>query len=224
MYNEHIGVEAEEFLKDYYAIVYNEAKRFKGKAYYNDIVQEGMVGLMKAYNRYENGHGKKFSSYAFELVRGAMLHYYRDKTRLIRFPRTYSKIKNIIDDNNYSEKDIIEISKKVQCSEYHVRQVIRLIGSVHLHGDKDLPKQYVSNGEKDSFFGAIIGKEDDFSKIFVDEFLSKIDGRMLEAVNYSLIGLNRTETSKYMNISQPAVSIHLKKAQKKWYAYTRGEI
>jgi RNA polymerase sigma factor for flagellar operon FliA len=39
----------------------------------DDLVQAGMIGLMDAMQRYEDGHGAQFETFAMQRVRGAML-------------------------------------------------------------------------------------------------------------------------------------------------------
>lgn len=39
----------------------------------DDLVQAGMIGLMEALNRYEEGHNAQFETFAMQRIRGAML-------------------------------------------------------------------------------------------------------------------------------------------------------
>ena len=47
----------------------------------------GCLGLIKAYNRYEAQRGAPFPSFAKPHIRGAILHFLRDRAGLIRLPR-----------------------------------------------------------------------------------------------------------------------------------------
>ena len=47
----------------------------------------GYLGLIKAYNRYEAQRGAPFPSFAKPHIRGAILHFLRDRAGLIRLPR-----------------------------------------------------------------------------------------------------------------------------------------
>ena len=47
----------------------------------------GCLGLIKAYNRYEVQRGAPFPSFAKPHIRGAILHFLRDRAGLIRLPR-----------------------------------------------------------------------------------------------------------------------------------------
>jgi RNA polymerase sigma-B factor len=53
---------------------------------YEDLLQVGYVGLIKAVNGYKVGSGAKFSSYAYAMVDGELRHHFRD-TQLVKKPR-----------------------------------------------------------------------------------------------------------------------------------------
>ena len=56
---------------------------------YEDLLQVGHVGLMKAVGGYEPGRGARFSSYAHAMIEGEVRHYLRDAALLqpVRRPR-----------------------------------------------------------------------------------------------------------------------------------------
>ena len=47
----------------------------------DDLIQNGMMGLLDALGRYEHGLGAQFETYAVQRIRGAMLDGLRDKAR-----------------------------------------------------------------------------------------------------------------------------------------------
>ena len=68
-------------------LVHHVAKRYNRMSDYEDLVQEGMLGLVKAAKRFDPATGNKFSSYAVTCIRGEILHYIRDKRDFVRCPR-----------------------------------------------------------------------------------------------------------------------------------------
>ena len=54
---------------------------------HDDLLQVGCLGLIKASNRYEAERGTPFPSFAKPHIRGAILHFLRDKVGLVRLPR-----------------------------------------------------------------------------------------------------------------------------------------
>lgn len=53
---------------------------------YEDLLQVGYVGLIKAVNGYKTGSAAKFSSYAYSMIDGELRHHFRD-TALVKRPR-----------------------------------------------------------------------------------------------------------------------------------------
>lgn len=53
----------------------------------DDLLQVGCLGLIKACNRYDARRGATFPSFAKPHIRGAILHFLRDRVGLIRLPR-----------------------------------------------------------------------------------------------------------------------------------------
>jgi RNA polymerase sigma-B factor len=62
---------------------------------YEDLLQVGRVGLLKAIKGYDEGSGAKFSSYAYAMIEGELRHHLRD-TAFVKKPRwarsLYSKV------------------------------------------------------------------------------------------------------------------------------------
>jgi RNA polymerase sigma-B factor len=53
---------------------------------YEDLLQVGYVGLMKAVNRYDSAAGAKFGTYAHAMIEGELRHHFRD-AGLLKKPR-----------------------------------------------------------------------------------------------------------------------------------------
>ncbi|WP_066383754.1 MULTISPECIES: RNA polymerase sigma factor SigF [unclassified Anabaena] len=59
---------------------------------YDDLVQVGCLGLIRAIERFELVKGHAFSSFAIPYIRGEIQHYLRDKGVTVRIPRRYLAI------------------------------------------------------------------------------------------------------------------------------------
>ncbi|EPY2291003.1 sigma-70 family RNA polymerase sigma factor [Clostridium sporogenes] len=86
-------INAEEHLGFVHAIAGKRYKQFKHKYTYEDLFQEGCVGLMKAINRFDNSKKIKFTTYAYHCIDGAILRMIRDdkwygKNRKERFEKS----------------------------------------------------------------------------------------------------------------------------------------
>ena len=65
------------------------ARRYSAKSGQDpdDLLQVGLIGLLRAAERYEGQRQIPFSAFARPHIRGAILHYLRDKAAIIRLPR-----------------------------------------------------------------------------------------------------------------------------------------
>ena len=69
----------EQFICDNLGLVHACAKRFTGKGLdYDDLVQAGSVGLVKAADGFDPDRGLCFSTYAVPLILGEMRHLFRE--------------------------------------------------------------------------------------------------------------------------------------------------
>ena len=59
---------------------------------YEDLVQIGYLGLMRAIERFNPHQGCAFSSFAVPFIRGEMLHYLRDKGGVVKIPRRWQEL------------------------------------------------------------------------------------------------------------------------------------
>lgn len=56
---------------------------------YEDLLQVGCIGLIRAIERFEMSKGHAFSSFAIPYIRGEIQHYLRDKSPSVRIPRQW---------------------------------------------------------------------------------------------------------------------------------------
>ncbi len=60
----------------------------------DDLIQVGLMGLIRAAERFEPSTGTPFSAFARQHVRGAILHYLRDQAPAIRLPRRQQELQD----------------------------------------------------------------------------------------------------------------------------------
>lgn len=83
------------------------------KESFEDLFQVGTLGLIKAVETYDLSKGVKFTPFALPKIKGEILHWLRDKGRLIKIPRhiqeLHQKIKKHSNENSISYEKSAQI-------------------------------------------------------------------------------------------------------------------
>ncbi len=76
-------------------LVRKEAHRWVGQCgeSFDDLMQVGSLGLIRAIERFDPSRGHAFSSFAVPYIRGEIQHYLRDRSSAIRIPRRWLELK-----------------------------------------------------------------------------------------------------------------------------------
>ncbi len=72
----------------------------------DDLVQVGIIGLMKAIERYRSAFKTEFTTYAAPLIIGEIKHYLRDESSSVKVPRKLQELNTMI------KRYIIEATQK----------------------------------------------------------------------------------------------------------------
>jgi RNA polymerase sigma-B factor len=75
-------------------LVQHLARRFRNRGEpYDDLVQVGTIGLIKAVDRFDNDRGVEFSTYATPTIVGEIKRHFRDKGWAVRVPRRLQELR-----------------------------------------------------------------------------------------------------------------------------------
>lgn len=195
----------------------------KSSSQYEDLVQVGALGLIKAIDAFEAKRNTKFSTYATYYIKGEIRHYIRDKADLIKTPRkmqevlfkVYSARKELMDEG-ISEPTIEQISEMLNLPVKKVQDVVKI-------------EQYKSLLSLDQTFSADADDVSLLDKIPSDKSHEEFDCSETRVMLHAAIEklpedlktilkmnffeeLNQREISEKLGISQMQVSRKIKKA------------
>jgi RNA polymerase sigma-B factor len=190
---------------------------------YEDFIQVGCLGLLRAIERFDLEKGHAFSSFATPYIRGEIQHYLRDKGYSLRIPRRWLELgqEAMVFRREYQTKfnrqptdsEIareLGISLKQWCEiklAFQNREPISL----------DLPINQEEEGETslgetvaDPKYRSFQLSQDD--RIRVQQALSEVEEKTREILEFVFLrDLTRKETAEQLGISVITVSRRLKK-------------
>ncbi len=190
-------------------LVHSCARRFTGRGVdYEDLVQAGCVGLIKAVDNFDDERGFSFSTYAVPVILGEIKRIFRDDgtvkvSRIIKDRgRKISYIKEEFSRINGHEPTVGDISSILGISEEETAQAINAslpVFSLTPAEDGD------SRGEFDvptESYDAEIA-----DKIALRQIMEQLEDRDKKLIEYRYFkGLNQTKTAELLNMNQVWVS------------------
>ena len=94
-----------KLIEDFTPMVYKIANRYRwNELDYEDIVQEGFMGLIKAKRNYEPDKGAKFSTHAYNMIRWTILDFIKSQNKV----KTHSLNKRNHGDGTLEMIDMLE--------------------------------------------------------------------------------------------------------------------
>ena len=113
-------------------LVVSVAKKYVGRGLsFQDLIQEGNIGLMKATDKFDYMRGFKFSTYATWWIRQAITRAISDQSRTIRLPVHVGETINRVKKTGHRLQQILEreptqeeIARAMDISDDKVRQVL----------------------------------------------------------------------------------------------------
>ncbi len=196
----------DEMIEENLGLVHACARRFTSRgAEYDDLVQAGCVGLIKAVDNFDESRGFSFSTYAVPVILGEIKRIFRDDgtVKISRIIKERSR-KVAVFTENFSEKNgrepnLSEIAKALEISEEDVAQAINAALPVFSLTDDDSQKDF--DVPVESYDTEIA------DRIALNQTLKSLDEKDRQLIELRYFkGLTQTKTAEKLSMTQVQVS------------------
>ncbi len=206
----------DQIVNTYLSLVEYLARRFRNRGEpLEDLIQVGIIGLIKAIDRFDIERQVEFTTYATPTVVGELKRHFRDKSWAVRVPRRLQELNSQINkvtgnltQNLGRSPTMKEIAKHLGVSE---EEVIEAIETGEAFSFVSLESSATDNKEGFSLL-EYIGEEDKQlanieERTNLVKALSSLSKREQQIVYLRFFqGLTQTEIAKRLDISQMHVS------------------
>lgn len=116
--------EQNKLVEDNIPLVHLTLRKFSNRAAdYNDMYQQGCMGLCKAALYFDASLGYAFSTYAISMIEGEIMRYFREFSYKIKIPRSaMAAVNELITLQSPTDNDIEQISKKYKIKKSVLRE------------------------------------------------------------------------------------------------------
>lgn len=204
----------DEVVKKNQGLVWSIVKRFRGRSYEaEDLFQIGIIGLLKAVDKFDSSFEVKFSTYAVPMIMGEIKRFLRDDG-MIKVSRTWKEMagkikkeRNAFFSSFGREATVEELSKRLQLNQEDI------IMALEANTEVESLDQTVYQGDGNPIYLIDqIEQEKDESESVVDIIALKEVLALLETKERKIIhlryfqGKTQVEIAKSLGISQVQVS------------------
>lgn len=188
-------------------LVYSIAKRFVGRGVdYEDLVQNGCVGLIKAVDNFDFSKGYKFSTYAVPVIMGEIKRLFRDGGA-IKVSRSLKEksmraqsLKEKFIRQKMREPTVGELSELLGCDVNETAEILNVIN----------PMISLSSFGEDvnSEFDLPVDEDDRlFDHLSLSQVLQTLDEKEKAIIDYRYYrGQTQTATAQALGVSQVQIS------------------
>jgi len=199
----------------YLPLVRLVARKFRNRGEVDDdLIQEGCIGLIYAFDHYDPKRGVRFRTYAYHCIAGHLLHYFRDRHDLLRIPSwvqeaiaKFAKIETTLSAELGRRPTVAEIAEKANIAERVVRRTLEALRYRDVCSLDDEMTSLDTEGADVQLWredARLDTAEQACSHVVAEEALSKLKGTEREAVYGSyFLDLTREEAASRLGIPIP---------------------
>lgn len=221
----------DKLILDNMGLVYKVANKFKSrcenKCDFDDFIQLGTIGLIKAVDNYDPEKGSSFSYYAYVKIGSEINRYIRERLNVINLiPKDnviFTKIQKEIDNiliENHRYPSIKELSDKLEIDIQYLGELLNA-----KLGWNSLNKSITEDDDL-MLIDIVEDKSDDIMKFINDDFILELLSVLTDMEKYIIYRryiceLNQREVSLELDCSRPWVSRLENKALSKIKSYVK---
>lgn len=198
----------EEFISQNLGLVHTICKRFAGKGIeYDDLYQSGCMGLIKAYDAFDESRGLCFSTYAVPVIMGCVRRLFRDggavkvsrsvKELGLKIARERIKFEQL----HAEEPTVSQLSRMLGVDAEEITEALCAVQptvSLSFEGDKGLEEMELPT----------VGYEEEVNrKISVEQAMESLSEKEKEIIKCRYFGqMTQSKTAERLNMTQVQVS------------------
>lgn len=199
----------EELVKENIPLVKSVVKRFKGRGEYDDLMQLGAIGFIKAIQNFDETYGVRFSTYAVPMISGEIKRFLRDDgaVKVSRWAKTLAqKINVFIDEKLKSGEKEPTVDEIAQNFGVEAEQVVFAMDTGHYLlslsstvGDDDVTLEDKIVGDR--------SPDEDLDKIMLKDFIQDLPEREKKVIILRYFrDKTQSEIAAELGVSQVQVS------------------
>ena len=213
----------ERLILMYQSLVQYLARRFTGRGeMLEDLVQQGMIGLIQALDHFDPARGVRFTSFATPTIVGEIQRYLRDKLWSIRVPRRMQELYQIIQHKIETLTQELHRSPSygeiARALDLGVEEVIEVLELGYVLEPLSLDEVTPVDDESSSSIADQVGTTDPHLENWgnytaLHAALEKLPEKQREVLEYIYFkGCSQAETARRMQVSQMHVSRLVRRA------------
>lgn len=197
----------ETVVEQYTGLVHQHANRLSGEDYHlrQDLAQEGYIGLIYAFDRFDTETGYRFMTYALPYVWGFMMRM-QYKRGLIRAPENVAKLAWRI------EKEVMWDLSDEEISE-ELGEGVTVVASARRHFQARVVLSFDkgdSSDEEGQDYYNLQSFMEDFSSPIVRDYLKLLTDREGTTLNLLVQGYNQAEISRMLGYSKTLIGMEVR--------------
>ena len=205
----------DDIIQEYAGLVRHIAIRYEGDYEADDLASEGMIGLMHAYDRYDDSKGVPFDAFSRTIVIGRMLRLNRKPSTGVHYPKDVVEIAWSIRKHELTDSAVEDIATTLHKPATHVERALH-----YLHYRGTIRMDAVI-GEDDATQHDLNGTSDDHTELMVSDFISTLTETERLIVDELYKGTYQSVIGKQLGMAQYQVSRALNVIRDKYENYNR---